>query len=96
VIQLLARKSAKYYFGKKSAILYFYISPHHYCADLNVHMKKSDEGQQLPAQERLPAMTKKMAQPGKLSAKAAKEICRKFSIPVCRPSGQKQQQKLDS
>ncbi len=33
----------------------------------------------MPAQERLPAMTKKMAQPDKLSAKAAKEICRKFS-----------------
>jgi hypothetical protein len=57
---------------------------------------ESDKGQQLPPKERLPAMTKKMAQPDKLSAKAAKEICTKFSLPVCRPSGQKQQQKLDS
>jgi hypothetical protein len=35
---------------------------------------ESDEDQQLPAQERLPVMTKKLAQPDKLSAKAAKEI----------------------
>jgi hypothetical protein len=57
---------------------------------------ESDEGQQLPAQERLPAMTKKLAQPDKLSAKVGKETCRKFSLPVRRPSGQKQNQKLDS
>jgi hypothetical protein len=40
---------------------------------------ESDKGQQLPAKERLPVMRKKLAQPDKLSAKAAKEICRKFS-----------------
>jgi hypothetical protein len=33
---------------------------------------ESDKGQQLPV------MTKNLAQPDKLSAKAAKEICRKF------------------
>jgi hypothetical protein len=41
-------------------------------------------------------MRKKMAHPDKLSGKAAKEICRKISLPVWRPSGPKQKQKLDS
>jgi hypothetical protein len=90
VIQLLARKSAKYYFGKKSAKLTFYINPHHLVPTyLTFHME-SDEGQQLPAQERLLAMIRILAQPDKLLAKAAKEICRKFSLPVRRPIGQKQ------
>jgi hypothetical protein len=34
---------------------------------------ESDKDQQLPAQERLPAMRKKLAQPDKLSAKAARK-----------------------
>jgi len=89
MIQLLARKSAKYYFGTKSGKLTFYISPHHIVPILPSTWR-SDKGQQLPAKERLPVMTKKLAQPDKLSAKAAKEICRKFSLTVRRPSGQKQ------
>ncbi len=67
LLQLLARKSTKYYFGKKSAKLAFYISPPSHCAYLTVHMEMAWANSCLLRKD-LAVITKKLhAQPNRLS-----------------------------